>query len=199
MFRRSYSYRFLAYALLVALVGLSACSQSPAEPAVKVDTRHYDIHGDSAAELRQQMSRLGPPDRDGRRYDAYTKWYVAWHFTYREVGGSCRIERVTTSVDVTYTLPRWRAPRTATPELRAHWDRYLAALQAHEHGHRDFGVHSAREVEQQLQSLPAHGSCRELEAAANAAGHRVLDKFRARELAYDRDTRHGATQGAVFP
>lgn len=193
MFRRTV--RLLACTLLLALPALSA----RAEPTVKVDTHYYDIRGASAAELRQQMSRLGPPDRDGRRYDAYTKWYVAWRFTYHEDGKSCRIERVTTSADVTYTLPRWKVPRAAAPELTAHWDRYLAALQTHEDGHRDFGVRGAHEVEQQIRALPAHGSCRELEAAANAAGHRVLDKYRAQELAYDRDTRHGATQGAVFP
>ena len=121
-----------------------------AEPVVTVDARYYDIRGATAQELRQQLNRLRPLHRDGKkRYDANTKWHVTWRYTYRDEGGRCRIDRVTTSADVVFTLPRWNSPESASPDLRARWDRYVFALQDHENGHRD-SVSAAREVEREI-------------------------------------------------
>ncbi|MBE7481808.1 MAG: DUF922 domain-containing protein [Polyangiaceae bacterium] len=34
---------------------------------------------------------------------------------------------------------------------------------------------------------------------ANAAANRIVEEYKAKDKAYDKETRHGATQGARFP
>ena len=184
---------------MLALLLAFGLGVARAEPVVTVDTRYYDLRGATVQELLQQKKALGPIGKDGKRYGANTKWHVAWRYAYRNEGGRCRIDQVTTSADIVFTLPRWNPPHRAASNLRARWDRYVFALQEHENGHRDFGISAAREVEREIAALPPRDNCRKMGEHANVTGRRVLDKYRALEIRYDQDTRHGATQGAVFP
>ena len=135
----------------------------------------------------------------GRRFDGYTRWYVSWRYQYSNSGGSCAIASVTTSVKVTMTLPRWSNESGGNSATRQQWARYLAALEQHEQGHRRHGVEAAHEVDRAIAAMPPAGSCDALGANANALGTSILRKYNQLDLDYDRDTQHGATQGARFP
>ena len=74
--------------------------------------------------------------------------------------------------------------------------RYARALRQHEQGHVQFGRQAAQSIDQGIAALPEAPDCPTLERQANALGHRLLAAQAAQEKAYDRDTRHGATQGA---
>lgn len=169
-----------------------------AEPAVTVETGYYSIIGTSARELRQQMHRFGPKDSGGA-YDAYTRWHVRWRYDYRQDGRQCAIARVTSSADVTFTLPNWKNSSEGPGELQQKWRDYLSALQQHEEGHKTFALRAAAEIEDAIAAMPAATSCADLAQKANAIGERIVNHYRQEERAYDAHTRHGATQGAVFP
>jgi len=173
----------------------------PAHAAVSI-TDHVDryvVEGGALAEVRREMNAKGPLGSDGRRYSGYTAWYVSWNYRYRKYTGGCAIASVTTTVRVTITLPQWRNEGGADSTERQHWARYLAALEQHEHGHRQNGIDAANEIDLTIAAMPPHGSCDALGAAANAAGTRIIKKYNQRDLDYDRDTRHGASQGARLP
>jgi predicted secreted Zn-dependent protease len=165
-------------------------------PTVSVSVSHddYAIDGSTEEELRAEMDRLGPSG-----FDAYTEWHVLWSYSYSETEDSCSALTVTVVVAIIFKLPRWDAPARAPPDLVDKWHAYVAALQAHEDGHKDIAIEAATQVRRVLQALPVYPTCDELDRAANAAGERVLDQHRQREQAYDRTTQHGATQGARFP
>ena len=95
-------------------------------------------------------------------------------------------------------MPRWSDPADGSPELRAHWDKYLKALQNHEDGHKDHGIRAAQEIESELAGLRPMRSCTEMERAANSTGNGIVEKYRKRDLYYDILTIHGMIQGAVF-
>lgn len=173
----------------------------PAYSAVSINDNvdRYDINGRTAAELRREMSAKGPAGSGGRRFDGYTKWYVSWSYRYRNVGAGCVIASVSTSVRVTITLPQWRNESAGDSATRAQWARYIAALELHERGHRQNGVDAANEVDQAIAAMPPAGSCDALGSAANALGMSILQRYNQRDIDYDNETRHGATQGARFP
>jgi len=78
------------------------------------------------------------------------------------------------------------------------WDAFLAALRTHEAGHRDLGFAAARAVRAAiLDTGPT--ACGDVTRRANAAGQQAIEEYNQRNAAYDRDTRHGAAQGAVWP
>lgn len=159
----------------------------------------YTINGSTPLELRQEMNNKGPRGNDGRRFDGFTRWFVSWRFRYNNAPGGCTIASVTTSVKVTITLPEWRNESGGDSASHEQWSRYLAALERHEQGHRRHGIAAGHEVDQAIASLPPASTCDALGANANALGASILRKYNQLDLDYDRDTRHGATQGVRFP
>ena len=183
-----------------ALLALAACAP-PVQAAVDINDKveRYAIEGATPADLRRDMNNKGPQGAGGRRFDGYTRWFVSWRYQYNNTGGGCSIASVTTSVKVTMTLPQWGDESRASSATREQWARYLAALELHEQGHRHHGIAAANEVDRAIAAMPPAGSCDALGKNANALGMSVLRKYYQLDLDYDRDTGHGASQGARFP
>lgn len=183
--------------LLMACAALPSTNPAASHPQVvlTLDKLYYDVAGSSASELRAQLDS----HRETERVDAYTDWQIQWRYDYARSADGCRLESLIVSLDVTLTFPRWTPPEGVSPALQERWRAYLAALEAHEQGHEKLAAQAADEIAAALSSLPLYPSCAELEQAADEAGERVLQRYRQLELEYDRETEHGATQGARFP
>lgn len=199
------SWRSFTLAVLAALVASCATSAPPAvatcaEAAVPPDvvTEYYSIRGTSSAELRAEMTVRGPRDRRGLPRDALARWRVDWHYPFQRTASGCATGPSQVTVKTTYVLPQWSDQASASGELQRQWSCYLAAIVAHEDGHRAHGRDAAAQIEALLPTLPAQPTCAEMDALANAEGQRVLQQFRELDDEYDAKTRHGATQGAVF-
>jgi predicted secreted Zn-dependent protease len=188
--------RYLCIILALILFAPAADARGP---KVQTTYEYYDIGGKSAPDIREKLNFNGVKWTDGKIYDAVTRWYVRWNYRFENVDGRCRIASVVTHVDVVIKMPRWTSRDAADETLQDRWDGYIRALHEHELGHRGFGVRAAAEIEETISRLDPQLDCAALGAAANAAGHNILEKYRREEIAYDRNTRHGFTQGAVFP
>ncbi len=178
------------------VVGALAASASPALAEVReqLATREYAVTADPGAPLLQLLNSATPIRENGKVFHGYTKWYVKWNYRWNEApDGSCRITRVDTAVEGTFTLPKLVGGSGAQ---RTRFDTYLAALRTHEEGHYAFARQAGREIDGEIAALPAMRSCKALETEANALGYRILDTYTTREKQYDRDTDHGRTQGA---
>ena len=185
---------FIVVIAVISLLGLAY-----AEPTVKINYNYYEIRGTTAEKLRQEMNLSGPLDKDEKRYDAETKWHVSWKYWFGKSRYECWINRVTTEVEVTFTMPRWKRSKKMSKELEQQWRSYMEVLQEHENGHKNFGINAAREIERRLTSLGSMRSCNALENTANSIANQIIDKYIKIEIEYDRRTDHGRTQGAVFP
>ena len=183
----------------LALLALCAASPVRSEPLVKIAIRYYEVTGHSAGELRAQLDRLGPIGSDGRRYDGRTDWDARWSYSYSDSAAGCRIDRVTVSANITYTMPSWNGADSAPQPLREHWRGYLAALRRHEEGHRDLALEAARAIERGIREMPQTLLCQALPAALDALGQRTVEQHKKLDAEYDARTGHGTTQGAVFP
>lgn len=186
--------RLVAHAKGVAPV--EACGDVPVPADVEVE--YYEIHGASSTELRTQMNVLGPWDRFGVRRFATTHWDVQWRYPFQTTPAGCALGTPRVTLKATYTLPRWVDAGSAPRELQQQWRCYLTALLVHEDGHRLHGREAAARIEALLPTLAPQPTCPEMDALANAEGHRVLEHFRELDQEYDRSTRHGATQAAVL-
>lgn len=153
------------------------------------DLDYYDIRGGSAADLRKQMNALGPLD-EGRRWDAYTGWHIHWNWPGYGTN-NCDLSRATTSLEITVTLPRWANPDGADAALITKWNKYYEALARHEQAHVDTALDGYPKVLQAIQNA----TC----ATAEQAALQAVEPIHEADRAYDQETRHGATEGAVFP
>jgi len=158
----------------------------------------YTVTGSSAAEIRDNLNRARPSDKS-RRHDAMTHWYVRWSYPFDRGTDRCATGPIKVSVTVRTQMPEWAAPPDAPADLSQSWNQYLKSLRHHEDGHKNHGLLAARDVLEKLKRLDAKDTCDAMNIAANAAGNRILDEYREKDRAYDQRTRHGATQGAVFP
>lgn len=177
----------LCLAGLLAWTGIAA-SESPA-------IHYYDVHGDTLADAVQWMDLHGPSGADGRRFHGYTEWRLVWRYRYRPDRSGCAVDSVETELDVTMQLPRWHMPHDAPGAAVHEWERYSAALRAHEDGHAGIGAAAADALKRQLEALRST-TCPALVAEVERVGTAILEQYRARELEYDASTGHGATQGA---
>ncbi len=173
-------------------------NHSYAAPNIRFYQKYYEINGNSAEQLRAEMTAKGPRD-NGRPSDAYTAWYIKWNYSYLNDQQSCRIKQATISAEITSTLPKWTDYEKASPQLQKQWDEYLTKLIAHEQGHALHGQNAAYEIESIINELPTMSDCQTLSSLANEKAQAVIAKYNAEDLQYDAETNHGASQGVVFP
>lgn len=191
---RKQSIRTAFFILLLFLPRLAS-----AEPEVTITYDYYDVTGRTAEELKEGMKGYGVKWDDGKRYDAFTGWYVEWDVIFDSVENLCVIDEVITKVSVTYFLPRWKGAGEADRRLRKRWDRFIDALREHEEGHKEIAVEAAREVEKEVVKLNSYHGCGTLRKNADATAEKIIRKYIREQQAYDEKTKHGRTQGGVFP
>ncbi|XGV98454.1 MAG: DUF922 domain-containing protein [Leptolyngbya sp. BL-A-14] len=193
----------LAVFISSCMVGYAAAAWA-ADPDLVVlppATAPYKIQGKTAAELRSQMNQLGPMNQDeGKRFDASTLWDLDAQFTAGgKKGVSCKVKTVTVTVKTTFNLPEWTPPDGTPQALIDRWKKHLAALQTHEEGHKQLGIDAGNDLLAQLKAMPAAPSCDAINKVAAQKRDAVKASFKQKHKAYDASTKHGATQGAVFP
>jgi predicted secreted Zn-dependent protease len=169
-----------------------------ATPKINTTTEYYEITGSSVKELRKQMNKFGVREQDGKRFDARTEWLVHWTYMFHRAGMVCMIGGVKATLDIKYLMPKWTNASSASEKLQEKWNRYYAALQKHEEGHAEIARQAADEIEKSLGKMRGGANCPGLGEEANKIGNAILDDYRKKEKDYDRQTKHGKTQGAVF-
>ena len=167
------------------------------ELKVKEKYRYYEVDGTDVIQLRKQMKHNGTKWDDGKVYAAVTSWDIRYSYDVSWEDGKCSVKSVKTDVEIVYQLPR-RVAVAPDPGLAALWDDYLVRLKEHEFGHKDLAVKTAAEINQVLAALEGFSSRKELDLAADRRTEEKFRNLKKHQVAYDDETRHGETQGAVL-
>ena len=191
-----------------AVAGLAflatGCASAPRNPVLDsypagiighTTVLYYDVHGRTLAELRADMRRLGPKVADSS-FVGETRSPMRWSWRTESSNGTCSIRDVTVSVNAQITLPRWTPPADTEPGLAPEWNRFIAALETHEAGHKDISAKAGSEIVTRLRGLS--GLCSQLNTRANDVARTIVDKASDDQKRYDATTRHGLTQGTAF-
>lgn len=190
----------IALSFFFAVLFSLLAARASAAPVVTENFEYFDISGATAGEIRAQLRQFGPLEATtGQHFDAYTKWFVAWKYTYKNVAQGCTIDRVSTTVEVIFIFPRLKAGTAMPATLKEAFTGYLDKLLLHEKGHAQNGIQIAGRIEDGIRSLPPQPNCAALGRVANALGNTLLREGGRMDVDYDVRTNHGATQGARFP
>jgi predicted secreted Zn-dependent protease len=186
--------RRVALVLTIALVAVGiAVPAAQAARTEKVTTTTYLVTGSTENEIRASLNAKRPGE-----YDARTTWHVSWSYASAMRSGRCRVASSKVHTKIAFTYPRWVAPADATSKLKAKWSTYMAKLRVHEAGHARIGRVVAARVHATLARANAK-DCRALDRALPALVKPHYTWGNAADRSYDRRTKHGETQGAVFP
>ncbi|MDH3733526.1 MAG: DUF922 domain-containing Zn-dependent protease [Gemmatimonadota bacterium] len=159
----------------------------------------YHVSGFTYGDIYRDMQRNGPgTDEIGVRLGMHTsEWRWSYRFTSAP-GERCRLSEATVLLKSTIVLPEWTNVSTAPPEIATGWRPFLQALTRHEEGHRSRAKAQGVFLWQTLLGLAAD-DCDALQTIVDEMAERVIAEGRAAQVAYDRDTGHGLTQGAAWP
>jgi len=152
----------------------------------QVEIRYVDVQGGDYETL---LAALKKPGMQG-----HAEWSLAYEYQPRRAGKACSVASLTTTLKQVMILPRWSPPRGVSPGLVAAWTRYLAGLRKHQEGHLAIG----RGLQDAFRNSLAvtQRRCEKLDAEIKAQFELLLEKYRAREKAYDSETGNGRTEGA---
>jgi predicted secreted Zn-dependent protease len=193
---RSYRRRCLRLLLLCPLpIGQPVL----ADPAVTERFNYYDVSGSTVHEVRADLNRNRPSDKNGARYDAITRWHIRWNYRYEPMEKRCAIVKASTTVEVIIIFPRLKNTGSIPAQVVQAFAHYTEKLLLHEKGHAQNAIDTAGKIEREIRTLPSGPSCHELQEQANSLARSIVKEANRWDLDYDLRTRHGATQGARFP
>lgn len=168
---------------------------------LRIDEKYnfYDIKGTSIAELKQQMKLGGVKWNDGKVYAALTTWDIQYDYEIIEKNGSYSIQSVTTDISVVYMLPNRVTAAVDAPDILAgEWGKFMDHLKEHEYGHKDISVKTAAEINEALASMGSASSKADLDKRAKLLVEAKFKQLKKLQIAYDDETQHGITQGAIL-
>ena len=176
-----------------------ATAGTPDSVIVGQKYEYYDVYGNTADQIRNQMNANGTRWDDGQTYDSVTSWNLKWTYDYSCSNHSCRAGSFKTMVDITFRFPKWIQSSDTSPDLAQQWNTYMKNLVVHENGHRDMAVEAAHQLSRDALNLPPAASPEDLDREIQQMTATEMAKLNADEKEYDVTTVHGTTQGAVFP
>ncbi|AZO70758.1 MULTISPECIES: DUF922 domain-containing protein [unclassified Mesorhizobium] len=183
--------RLAVLACLVAIGALYA-PQASAGTRVLVQTRSYDIAGNSGAALVEAMDSKGPKHGFMTHAIAQTAYTVDWELGVIQDKGSCRLKQANGTLHLFYTFPRVASP--ATPALKKRWDRFFAGVRAHEQTHGRIARQMMRATERSITGLKVADDpyCYETRREARRRIQAAYAEYEARQNAFDaREHRDG--------
>jgi hypothetical protein len=135
----------------------------------------------AASSLAEAADAISAQDEAGR---------VGWSLDMKYTASRGPIDSVAITAAITLEMPDWTPPPAMLPRAKAEWERWYAALRAHEQGHIDL-VHAHFDglAKRMLGCSPGKG--RAMFEAAKA----TLSQDSA---AYDKSTDHGRNAGTVM-
>lgn len=185
--------------LLMAVLGTAADVPQIDGVHVTQSVVHYAIAGTSLRQVGEELETLGPADPvTGRRMAGYVTTGVYYNYQTDGVGeGRCVMARKEVRLEIRIDMPDWRPVREPSARLRAQWTTFHARLLEHELGHRVIGVDGAIAVRDALASMPEMACDAVRGWLRREVDPHIVRMAQAHRL-YDRDTRHGQTQGVVW-
>jgi predicted secreted Zn-dependent protease len=181
--------------LLVVLGVRAAAAQSPPPPIpAGHHVRYFEVSGRTVEELESSLAANALTGSHGLPFFGTMDWYVSWDFQLWKRRDECRIVYVSTSVRTRVTLPRWVDSDQAPDDVERWWSIFFETLKEHELAHVDNARAAERAVAAALSELEPAETCGAARRAGDRIATEVVYDYRARDLKFDRDTRHGRDQ-----
>ncbi|WP_217576028.1 DUF922 domain-containing protein [Mesorhizobium sp. GbtcB19] len=173
--------------VLTCLVAIGAlCApQASAGSRIQVETRTYDVSGDTGAALIVAINRKGPKRGFMTHAIAQTSYVASWDLVVLQDKGSCRVRQANGTMSMLYTFPRVVSPMT--PALRKRWSRFFAGVRAHEETHGRVARQMMRAAELSVAGLRIanDSSCNKARREARRRIEAVYAQYEAKQIAFD--------------
>lgn len=151
-------------------------AQAALAAEVKERTTYFTVRGTTLDELDRDLNRKGPlMTATGVRHPGSTQVKFDGRVSYREQpNGQCRVEKTDLGVHLVKTLPKWTAPKAATPQTRIVWKTLADDIARHEADHVKIAKLWVKKMESAIRNLGASPNCTAMEARVDGVTARYL-------------------------
>jgi predicted secreted Zn-dependent protease len=161
----------------------------------------YPVTGTTIFDLSKSLetNALPDPHEKNSRYYARTDWYLSGHWNWNPTVKGCEVDGGNVSIAMTMTLPVLSSTVGVPLDVTSRWNTFVSNTVVHETGHVQLDLQGARDYQRNLGNFPPAPTCEVIQSKLKTL---FSDSFAAIDRAntgYDSATRHGRTQGAVFP
>jgi predicted secreted Zn-dependent protease len=184
----------VAGAMLTALGWHGGSIASP-QPIVKFEIVYYEAGGSTISQIHDSMFRNSPIRSDRGTFGGLTTNTIYANYDLMQTARGCEVRNPVVNLHSVVTLPKLSDDvRSAGTERE--WERFIGALRAHELMHARNGHAIARTVLSRLYKFRSRQSCITIKTRLDTAIHTLIANMNEYDRHLDRDTSHGATQGA---
>lgn len=155
----------------------------------------YRVYGNDIASARAYLDACSPiSNKTGERFAAAVKHQMVWDYAYQDIDGACVITKARVGITISQTFPTWQPSKASDAEK---WSLFQQALQEHELQHVTINTQYAHKLQSELVGLTAP-SCTLIDQYASTVTQNITSELVSANTAYDSDTDHGTTQGALL-
>ncbi|MBC8128917.1 MAG: DUF922 domain-containing protein [Rhizobiaceae bacterium] len=153
---------------------------------VRERTKYFTVTGTTLEELDRDLSRKGPlMTATGLRHPGATEVKFDGKVTYQPLEGACRVAGTGLNLRLVKTLPKWTAPRGASPTTAIVWKTLSDDIARHEADHARIAKAYVKKMESALRNLRPEADCAAMEARVNAVSARYLADHQRAQLEFD--------------
>lgn len=181
---------------LMAIVGQGTAYGSP-QPIVKFDIVYYPAEGRTISEIHDSMYRNSPIRSAEGTYGGLTTNTITANYDLMQTSSGCEVRNPVVKLKSIVTLPRLTEDVRSVGTVRE-WERFIGALRAHELMHARNGRSIAKTVLTRLYNFKSAQACEAIRARLDQAISTLIENMNEFDRHLDRDTSHGATQGAAL-
>ena len=184
--------------LVIALMLLPGLAPAAGEALTAVREQHYAVHGQAIREIQASMLNSAPVSQDANRYSGKASSAYSADIQMRPLpGGGCVMENAQVRLESVVTLPQLM-PAARSVAVDAEWQRFYAALRAHEYQHVQNGQAVARAVQHWLNSVESRLPCEQALSRVKSAVQAAFMQLDEHEKEVDRLSGHGEAQGVAL-
>ena len=145
---------------------------------------YYDVSVAPQQSLESALISASPIHPGAKIAYGMTTWNVRWEARWStdKSQKSCSIWAANAYIQSEIQLPHLR---NGSDAQKKQFDNYVEGLRAHQLVHYGFGLSAAKEIEKEVNAMPAMADCGVLEMAVNALAKKIINDYRTRGQAYD--------------
>jgi predicted secreted Zn-dependent protease len=179
---------------------LYCCSASIALADIDIEETftHYDINPKKASDIVFELRERSPVRKNNRTFHGSAEWELRPLFQWKRIGKLCYVEDFSVKVKTEYTMPQLASGKSFDESVKVKFDKFYDALLVHEKGHSEFGIKAANEIYQLLDNVKPVQGCKVLKKRVTRDINEIIETYDKLNQAYDVETGHGRTQGAVI-
>jgi predicted secreted Zn-dependent protease len=161
----------------------------------------YPVTGTTLVALSRSLdtNALPDPHEKNSRYYARTDWYLSGHWNWNPAGQGCEVDKGSVSIAMTMTLPLLSSTVDVPVDVISRWNTFVNNTVIHETGHVQLDLQGARDYQRKLGNFPPALDCDAIQSKLRTLFDDSFANIDRANTGYDSTTRHGRTQGAVFP